>query len=109
MSCLVGKFDSRDHVDSLKDVYIVIGGPGSKKEYFCRSLASASGVGYCNFSDAEECTCKTDTSRASLSDPTLELQQRAITALRLALLDSPEDRVLMYSAFSHPSIAWLRS
>ena len=96
MSCFVGTSNSQLEEDSLKDLYIVIGGPGSRKEYFCRSLAcSANGLGYYNFSDAEEYTYKSDASRASLSDPTLDLQQRAMICLRHALLNSPHDHILM--------------
>ena len=97
MSCfMVGTSNSQSEEFSLKDLYIVIGGPGSRKEYFCRSLAcSANGFAYYNFSDAEEYTYKSDVSRASASEKPHYLLQRSLLALRQAMINSPQDRILM--------------
>ena len=94
ISCLMGSGSSQEE-DSLKDVYIVIGGPGSRKEYFCRSLTSARGLEYLNFSEAEECTYESDALRASISDSTLDLMQRFLFALRMAIINSRKESILM--------------
>ena len=97
MSCfMVGTSNSQSEEFSLKDLYIVIGGPGSRKEYFCRSLAcSSNGLGYYNFSDAEEDTYKSDASKASALEPPQYLLQRSLLALRQAMINSRQDRILL--------------
>ena len=91
----ISNLSSKGDEEPLKAVYIVIGGPGSRKEYLCRLISSVSEFEYLNREEADENTCKSTASNDSSSEQPFTSLEKSMSSLRLAILKSPKNFFLM--------------